>query len=54
VGGQLSEEVRVRSGVPLESVLGHLPFLATVNDIWKNMESAIRLLVDGCVIYRKS
>ena len=54
VGGQLSEEVRVRSGVPQESVLGHLPFLAYVNDIWRNMESTIRLLLDGCVIYRKS
>ena len=53
VGGQLSEEVRVRSGVPQGSVLGPLLFLAYVNDIWRNMESTIRLFADDCVIYRK-
>jgi len=53
VGGQLSEEVRVTSGVPQGSVLGPLLFLACVNDIWRNMESIIRLFADDCVIYRK-
>ena len=53
VGGQLSDEVRVTSGVPQGSVLGPLLFLAYVNDIWKNMESTIRLFADDCVIYRK-
>jgi len=53
VGGQLSEEVRVTSGVPQGSVLGPLLFLAYVNDIWSNMESTIRLFADDCVIYRK-
>jgi len=53
VGGQLSEEVRVTSGVPQGSVLGPLLFLAYVNDIWMNMESTIRLFADDCVIYRK-
>ena len=53
VRGQLSEEVRIRSGVPLGSVLGSLLFLAYVNDIWRNMESTIRLFTDDCVIYRK-
>jgi hypothetical protein len=53
VDGQLSEEVRVRSGVPQGSVLGPLLFLACVNDIWRNTESKIRLFEDNCLIYRK-
>jgi len=53
VGGKLSEEVRVTLGVPQGSVLGPLLFLAYVNDIWRNMESTIRLFADDCVIYRK-
>jgi hypothetical protein len=53
VGGQLSEEVRVTSGVPQGSVLGSLLFLAYVCDIWRNTESTIRLFTDECIIYRK-
>ena len=53
VGGQLSEEVRLTSHVPQGSVLGPLLFLAYINDIWRNIESTIRLFVDDCVIYRK-
>jgi hypothetical protein len=34
-------------------VLGPLLFLAYVNDIWRNMESTIRVYADDCVIYRK-
>ena len=50
-GKQISEEIRVTSGVPQGSVLGPLLFLAYVNGIWRNMES--RLFADDCVIYRK-
>ena len=50
---QLSEEVRVTSGLPQGSVLGPFLFLAYVNDIRRNMESTIRLFADDCVIYRK-
>ena len=53
VGGELSDEVRVTSGVPQGSVLGPLLFLAYVNDIGRNIESNIRLFADDCVIYRQ-
>ena len=53
VGGQLSEEVRITSGVPQGSVLGPLLFLTHVNDIWRNTVSTIRLFADDCVIYKK-
>ena len=53
VDRQLSEEVRVASGVPQGSVLGPLLFLAYVNDIWRNNKSNIRLFADDCIIYRK-
>jgi hypothetical protein len=53
VGGHLSAEVRVTSGVQQGSILGPLLFQAYVNDIWRNMESTIRLFADDCVIYKK-
>jgi hypothetical protein len=48
VGGQLSEEVTVISRIPQGSVLGPLLFLAYVSDIWKNIESTIRLFAEDC------
>jgi hypothetical protein len=54
VGGHLSEEVRVTSGVPQGNVLGPLLFLAYVIDIWRNIGSTIRLFADDCVIYKKN
>ena len=53
VRGELSEEVRVTSGVPQGSILGSLLLLAYVNDIGQNIKSTIRLFADDCVIYRK-
>jgi len=53
VGGQLSKEVKVTSGVPQGSVLGPLLVLVYVNDIWRYIDSSIRLFADNCIIYRK-
>jgi hypothetical protein len=53
VGGQLSEEVRVTSGASQGSVLRPLLLLAYVNDIWRNIETTIRLFADNCVKYKK-
>ena len=53
VGGRLSKEVKVTSGVPQASVLDPLEFLAYVNDIWMNIASNIRFFAGVCIIYRK-
>jgi hypothetical protein len=52
VGGELSKEVRVTSGVHHGSALCPPVFLAYVNYV-RNIESSTRLLVDDCIIYRK-
>jgi len=53
IGGQLSKEVKVTSGVPHGSILGPLLFLVYVNDIWRNIDLSIRLFTDNCMSYRK-
>ena len=53
VDGQLSEEIRMISGVKHGSVLGPLKFVAYVEDIWRNVESKIWLLADDFKTYRK-
>jgi hypothetical protein len=53
VGEQLSKEVKVTSGVPQGNGLGPLLFLVYLNDIWRNIDSSIRLFADDCIIYRK-
>ena len=49
----MSEEVRVMSGVPQDSILGPHLFLMHVNDIWRNLESTIKLFTKDCIIYMK-
>jgi hypothetical protein len=47
---KLSKEVKVNSGESQGSVLGPLLFLAYVSDIWKNIDSNVRLFADSCIM----
>ena len=53
VGGDHSEWVPVRSGVPQGMVLGPLLFLLFTNDLPENLSSQVRLFADDCVVYRE-
>ena len=53
IGRKLSKEVKVTSDVPQGGVLCPLLFPVYVNDIWRNIDSNIRLFVDDCIMYRK-
>ena len=50
--GQVSDPVRVLSGVPKGSVLGRVFFLIFINGLPENIRSSVRLFVDDCVLYR--
>ena len=54
VGEQLFKEVKLTSVVPRGSLFGPLLFLVNVNDIWRNIDSSIRLFTDNFIIYRKN
>ena len=50
--GQASDPVTVLSGVPQGSVLGPILFFSFINDLQDNIRSSVRLLAEGCVLYR--
>ena len=50
-GGEHSQWVKVKSGVPQGTVLGPLLFLIYINDLPDNIKSKVRLFADDCVLY---
>jgi hypothetical protein len=53
LGRKLTREVRVTSGVQQGMLLVPLLFVAYVNDMWRNIESTIRLFTVECIIYKE-
>ena len=52
VDGSRSSEVLVKSGVPQGTVLGPLLFLTYINDIAVDINSAVKLFADDCLLFR--
>ena len=52
IGGEASDWVSVKSGVPQGTILGPLLFLMYINDLPDNLTSNARLFADDCIIYR--
>ena len=51
--GMVSQTVKVNSGVPQGTVLGHLMFLLYINDIADDIKhSSVRLFADDSLLYR--
>ena len=53
VDGEGSGWVPVESGVPQDTVLGPVLFLAFINDLPKAAKSNVHLFADDCVVYRQ-
>ena len=52
VGGRLSEEAPVLSGVTQGTVLGPLMFLKYVNDITLDLTSQVKLFADDALLFQ--
>ena len=51
--GVSSSSITVTSGVPQDTVLGHLLFIFYLNDLPEGISSQVRLLADDCILYRE-